>query len=223
MYRIALFPDSWMEKVWKYEQQHLYPMCHMLHVCHVVRFMIESGTFKSDSKWASGTGPFGANSVVSTAFRNQVFACRRGKKVSIYDVATVLYKGHVNGQTTYSFKDFEENRDCRFDYMSLMEYKQLNARAHKNMQERDGGGEFDPDQLDVFDLNMKSFPGVGIVDNVQQQVHGFFSFGHEERAPSINENLDKRQMHDVVDDVMRDVDSDGNGNDRYGDDETENE
>jgi hypothetical protein len=67
-------------------------------------------------------------------------------------VATVLLKGHINGQKAYSFKDFEENRDCRFDYMSLMEYKQLNARAHKNMQERDGGG--------GFDLNMlKSLPG----------------------------------------------------------------
>jgi hypothetical protein len=95
--RIALFPDSWMEKVWTYEQQHLYPMCHLLHFCHVVRFMIESGTFKIDSKWANSTGPSRANSVASAAFQNIVFACRRGKKVSIYNVATVLFKGHVNG------------------------------------------------------------------------------------------------------------------------------
>jgi hypothetical protein len=61
------------------------------------------------------------------------------------------------------------------------------------------------------------------VDNVQQQVDGFFSIGHEERATSINENLDERQMHDVVEGVMHDVDRDGDGNDRHGDNETETE
>jgi hypothetical protein len=69
--------------------------------------------------------------------------------------------------------------------MSLMEYKQLNACAHKTCRRGIQLANLigiNPDQLDEFDWNMlKNPPEVGIVDNVQQQVDGFFSIGHEER------------------------------------------
>jgi hypothetical protein len=83
---------------------------------------------------------FWCGSAASAAFRNIVFSCRRGKTISIYDVVAILFKGHVNGEKAYSFQDFEDNRDRRFDQMSLTKYKQLNARAFKHMQERDAVG-----------------------------------------------------------------------------------
>ena len=128
-------PTGWLDHAIKYEHLFCFPLSVMMHVVHIVRFMLIEAKYAYHPKWLDATGNSAVDQRACEAYRRILQMLRlRMQHVHVHDVFLVLNRG----RWVDSHQEQFNSRLQGFDTMSLKRMKELNRAARSVMQRREG-------------------------------------------------------------------------------------
>jgi hypothetical protein len=122
--RTVLHPSGWKEIVTRCEHSTLWPLNIMMHDSQIVRFMLLEQTYAFSAKWLDATGNNAVDQVASASYARILNMLRwEIRTVYVNDVQQVMTRGRK--QVGQQQQDMFDERDMRFDNMTLAKVKQL--------------------------------------------------------------------------------------------------